>query len=76
MKKFYILFAAFLTLGVSTIAFAGQAEFCAGFTEGYKSIKGDLVSVPSCPLAPVTPFGSTDYREGIKAGIKAADEPA
>ena len=76
MKKFYILFAAILTLGISTIAFAGQAEFCAGFTEGYKSIKGEQTLVPPCPTAPATPFSSTDYQEGIKAGIEAANEPA
>ncbi|MBD8426995.1 hypothetical protein D5Y65_25970 [Klebsiella pneumoniae] len=43
-----------------------------GFREGYKSIKGDMVLVPLCPLPPLTPLGSTPYREGIKAGIKAA----
>ena len=45
---------------------------CAGFTEGYKTVKGDMVIVPICPIAPITPIGSTDFREGIKAGIKAA----
>lgn len=57
---------------ICSTAFAGQAEFCAGFEEGYKSIKGDLVVVPVCPVAPVTPVGSTDFRERIKAGIRAA----
>ncbi|GAB55014.1 hypothetical protein GPUN_0882 [Glaciecola punicea ACAM 611] len=56
----------------STLAFAGQAEFCSGFEEGYKSIKGDMVIVPICPVAPVTPIGSTDFREGLKAGMRAA----
>jgi hypothetical protein len=51
---------------------ASQNDFCMGFTEGYKSIKGDMVMVPMCPLAPLTPLGSTDFREGIKAGIRAA----
>ena len=59
-------------LGVSAITFAGQAEFCAGFKEGYKAIKGDMVIVPICPIAPITPIGSTDFREGIKAGMRAA----
>lgn len=49
-----------------------QDEFCAGFTEGYKSIKGDIALVPLCPLPPLTPLGSTPFREGIKAGIIAA----
>jgi hypothetical protein len=49
-----------------------QDEFCAGFAEGFKSIKGDMVLVPLCPLMPLTPLGSTPFREGIKAGIAAA----
>lgn len=56
----------------SMMTFATQDEFCAGFTEGYKSIKGNMVMVPMCPMAPTTPMGSTDFREGIKAGIRAA----
>lgn len=51
---------------------ADQAEFCAGFAEGYKAVKGDIVIVPICPIAPITPIGSTDYREGLKAGMEAA----
>lgn len=57
---------------ISSMTFATQDEFCAGFTEGYKSIKGNMAIVPICPIAPITPIGSTDYREGIKAGIRAA----
>lgn len=56
----------------ATSAFADQSEFCAGFEEGYKSIKGSMVLVPLCPLAPITPVNSTPFREGIKAGIRAA----
>ena len=63
---------ALAMLGFTSMAQAGQDEFCAGFTEGFKSIKGDMVLVPLCPLAPLTPLGSTDFREGIKAGIRAA----
>jgi hypothetical protein len=53
---------------------AGQDEFNAGFEEGYKAIKGDLVIVPIPPIAPITPIGSTDFREGIKAGMRAAGQ--
>lgn len=67
-KTLSILFLA----GFSSIVFATQQDFCDGFTEGYKSIKGNLAVVPVCPVAPVTPVGSTDFREGIKAGIRAA----
>ncbi|MGL6029146.1 MAG: hypothetical protein ACRC0M_05130 [Legionella sp.] len=48
-------------------------EFCAGFEEGYKTIKGDMVIVPICPIEPITPINSTPYREGIKEGIRAAE---
>lgn len=72
MQKLF--FVAFAILAVSSVSLvqAGQAEFCAGFREGYKSIKGDMVIVPICPIAPITPIGSADFREGIKAGIQAA----
>lgn len=59
-------------LGLTSPAFADQAEFCAGFEQGYKAIKGNMVMVPLCPLEPLTPLGSTPFQEGIKAGIAAA----
>lgn len=52
----------------------GQDEFKIGFEEGYKSIKGEMALVPICPIAPITPIGSNDYREGIKAGMTAANQ--
>ena len=61
-----------IALTVSTQVFAGKTEFCAGFKEGYKTIKGNRVIVPICPIAPITPIGSTDFREGLKRGIHAA----
>ena len=64
--------AAITLAGLGALALADQGDFCAGFEEGYKTIKGDMVIVPICPIAPITPIGSTDYREGIKAGIRAA----
>ena len=70
MKRF--INTVILTLLLTSSVFAGQDAFCAGFEEGYKTVKGDMVLVPLCPLAPLTPLGSTDFREGIKAGIKAA----
>lgn len=58
------------------VLFSGSAmaesAFCTGFEEGYKTIKGDMTLVPLCPLEPLTPLDSTPFREGIKAGIKAA----
>ena len=47
-------------------------SLCDGFTEGYKSVKGKMAPVPVCPVAPVTPIGSTPFREGIKAGTHKA----
>jgi len=70
MKKF--IYTAILTAGLTSTVFAGQDAFCAGFEEGYKTVKGDMVIVPICPIPPITPIGSTDFREGIKAGIRAA----
>ena len=64
------LLAIMVSLSISS--FAGQDEFCAGFEEGYKTVKGNMVIVPICPIAPITPIGSTDYREGLKAGMQAA----
>lgn len=49
-----------------------QRDFCSGFAEGWKAVKGDLAIVPICTLAPITPIGSTSYREGIKAGMARA----
>jgi len=76
MKRSLSVLVASLALFVTSFAFAGQDEFCAGFAEGYKSIKGDLAMVPMCSMAPMTPMGSTDFREGIKAGIRAAQARA
>ena len=70
MKRFIV--TIILTMGLAGSVFAGQDEFCAGFAEGYKTVKGDMVIVPICPIAPITPIGSTDFREGIKAGIRSA----
>lgn len=66
MKKIALLLALF-----SGGAMADSA-FCTGFEEGYKTIKGDMTLVPLCPLEPLTPLDSTPFREGIKAGIEAA----
>ncbi len=72
MSKILVLFLFSFTLFGQNVAKASEDEFCAGFEEGYKSIKGEMVIVPICPIAPITPIGSTDFREGIKAGMRAA----
>jgi hypothetical protein len=62
-------------IGVSSLAFGINEEFCRGFKEGYKiQANSNYVSVPSCPAANATPAGSTPYREGIKAGMERAKE--
>ena len=66
-----LAFGILMTIHQPT-AYADQAEFCHGFSEGYKSIKGGNANVPYCPYKPYTPYGSTDFREGIKAGQRAA----
>jgi len=72
MKKLITTMIVVCSLCLATLSYAGQSEFCAGFEEGYKMIKGSNVMVPMCPMANMTPMNSTDFREGIKAGIKAA----
>ena len=74
MKKLIAMVAAVLLACSAQISFATQDEYCDGFSEGYKSIKGNGVFVPSCPFAPFTPFGTTDFRQGFLAGIKAAQK--
>lgn len=72
MKKPFSVLIAAIAICIAQVAHASQDEFCAGFSEGYKSIKGDMVMVPMCPMAPMTPMGTTDFRQGFLAGIRAA----
>lgn len=50
-----------------------SGTFCDGFNEGWKTVKGSLRLVPICPIPPITPIGSTPFREGLKAGIAKAN---
>jgi hypothetical protein len=68
MKKLLLV----LLLVVGTSAYANGSEFCDGFEEGFKTVKGDMSLTPICPIEPITPIGSTPFREGIKAGMRAA----
>lgn len=70
--KTVIVVLVLLLVAVGVFANTAQDEFRAGFIEGYKSIMGNWAYVPACPWAPATPWGSTPYREGIKAGILQA----
>jgi hypothetical protein len=72
MKIILKITALLFFLVISQYSIAGSAEFCAGFSEGYKTVKGNMVIVPICPIPPITPINSTDFQEGIKAGIRAA----
>ncbi len=64
-----LILIALLTF--ATMAHADRTAFCAGFTEGYKSVQGNRARVPSCPRFRST-RGQTDFRLGITAGIRAA----
>ena len=68
----YVL--ALLSFLVFTTPVFSDSQFCAGFALGYKTIKGNMVLVPLCPLEPLTPLGSTPFQEGLKAGMLAASE--
>ena len=72
MRRFLGAIAACVVLTAPAAFASDRDEFCAGFEEGYKTIKGNMVIVPICPIPPITPIGSTPFREGIKAGMKAA----
>ena len=64
---------ALLALATPSRQVAGQGSpFCAGFADGFKSEKGGLALVPLCPIEPLTPIGSTPYREGFDAGVRRA----
>ena len=63
-----LLFAVAALLSLR--ALAGQTEFCNGFAEGYRSIRGDAAVLPSCPQERSTPHWSNSFREGVKAGIQ------
>ena len=68
MKK--ILIAVITLFCLSSIAHAG--DFCKGYKAGYAAQKGRSAPTPPCPASPPTPAGSTQYDEGLKAGIKDA----
>ena len=73
IKKALITFL--LLSACSGLAFADQKEFCDGWVQGIKAIKGNHIAkanMPKCPLARPAKEGSTDFREGLKAGRKAA----
>lgn len=74
IKNLFATLTFLTAISLSISLYADRTDFCAGFEEGYKTIKGDLIIIPICPVAPITPIGSTDFREGIKAGISAAGE--
>lgn len=68
----YVVVLSILILSTSAIA---ETDFCRGFEIGYKTAKGNNdVFVPFCPLEPFTPFGSTPFQEGLKAGLEAAND--
>jgi hypothetical protein len=65
-----ITLASVILLATASMSLA--SEFCDGFEEGYKTIKGNNVYIPYCPYEPYTPYGSTPFQEGLKAGMKKA----
>lgn len=46
-------------------------EFCVGFAEGYKSIKGNITVVPVCPIM-LSGVTMTPFQAGIRQGVAAA----
>lgn len=44
-------------------------DYQKGFEEGYRMVMGASALLPLAPIQPLTPLGSTPFREGLKAGI-------
>ena len=72
MRRWVPVFVALFLVVPPSEAHGQTSDFCQGFSEGWKTLKGELSIVPICPVAPITPIGSTPYREGIKSGMSAA----
>lgn len=70
--KFYYSFA-FIFLNFIALTYADYQTFNLGFKQGYKSVLGTHTLVPITPIKPITPIGSSDYLEGFKLGVLAAD---
>ncbi len=71
MKKY--LYIALLILQLTPIkVYANQDEFCAGFKQGFGSVKGNLVIPPICPIFTIPPIGISYFQIGITKGITAA----
>lgn len=48
-----------------------QDEYARGYRDGYRSVQGNVVA-PVAPIGPTTPAGQDPYKEGYKAGVRAA----
>lgn len=72
MKNMIKVLSAALMLAMWLPAVADQDEYCDGFRDGYRKIKGSTATVPACPKMPSKHENATDYREGYQAGIRAA----
>ena len=76
MKK--VIVSLLVVLSLSTISYAGQNEFCAGFARGYvsgyKQSSGSSFDpfVPFCPFQPFKRFNDpkSDYEHGYIIGFK------
>jgi len=71
MKRAFAFLVALLLAMPFSVASGQDSDFCSGFSEGWKTVKGELALVPICPIEPITPIGSTPYHEGLKAGMQA-----
>jgi len=48
------------------------SDWCDGFKEGYKLVKGNNIYVPPCPAQQAAKAGITQRQQGMKAGMRAA----
>jgi len=72
VRPWILVVVALFLVAPPHLAHAQNSAFCQGFSEGWKTVKGEIRIVPIYPIAPITPIGSTPFREGIKAGMRRA----
>lgn len=76
MRTLITIAILFALASATHAAPADPVKFCAGFAEGYRSVRGDDATVPACPQERGVPRGSGSFREGVKVGIRAGRKKA
>jgi hypothetical protein len=70
-KSFVGVLVSLLMVAAAGIA-SEQSAYCEGFQQGYQSITGEHVSMPTCPAAPAGLPGATPFEQGRADGAALA----